>query len=267
MVDTPSLEDVPNPLIYAVALYAAAIVTGYVDAPDVPDWWPILAALVVAGGAVGILVGDKIGNLWPDQFDNLLVAQDAGREDGGAIFELNDAALDEMGLKKADSLFEWDWGTLECRNYNPDENVAVGNWKGTKTGSELSKPVTREQVMKDVTRLREQHEEDARFGEAVRKSIPALLRKLDKQRAQTLNAALEGRVTPDLGAGSIDDMIRDFLPDRVVPNYLMRDDDLEDERAEADVGDGVTLVLDGDVTDPLSDPPGPVATDGGDADE
>jgi hypothetical protein len=265
-LDLDPLDNVPNPIIYAVGAYFAGWAGGYVEGPSLPDWWPIGTVVLLCAVVVGYVLGSKLGDLWPDQYSNLLVATDADQGDGGAIWELNDAAMEELEIKKADRLFRWEspkCDVYEGRNLNVDQLVAVANWKGTKTGSELSKPVEREEVMRQIRNLRESHEEDARYGQAVRDAIPALLRQLDKRRAKNINAALEGHISPNLGDQSIDDMIRDQLPDEVIPEYL-REGDRDGLDAQDDDQIGFQILDDSEALDPVENPQGPVRNDGGD---
>ncbi len=249
---------------YAILAYVGAWQLGYTTPPDVPDYWPVVALAVVSAAGVGMLAGDKIAALIPDGFDNILVAQDADKADGGEIWELNDRAIEELEIKKAEELFEWGDTTetvYECRNFNSDELVAVGNWKGAKTGNELSKPVERDEVMRQIENLRESHEKDARYGKAIRSSLPALLRNLDKQRAKHLNAALEGHISPDLADQSIDDMIRDHVPERVLPDYMSRDDGADQEEDDG-AGMSVEILDDAEALEPLA-PDERAVNDGG----
>jgi len=270
MTLTDWISDNSKLLAYAIIGYVAAIQFGYVDAPEVPEWWPLVALLAASTAGVGFIVGGKIADLLPDQMDNILVSFDADDATGGEIWELNDEAFEQLDVRRGE-LFEWQCSgpdVYECRDFSPERLTAVANWKGTKTGSQLSQQVNRDDVMRQVETLREQHEEQARYGEAIRTSLPSLLRTLDKWRAKDLNAALEGHISPNLGDRSIDDMIREQLPERVLPDYLTADHS-SDEPESVDADPGAVEFLDDtdDLLDPVDDPAGPLVNDGGTTDE
>lgn len=255
-------------LIALGGLYAVGVETGHIggypDIPSLPDWWGLAALVVVAVAAVSYVAGNRLADLLPDPVGTYLIAMDADDAQGGGIYELNEPAWEELRVVRGE-LFEWSGSSVdvyECREFRREDLTAVANWKGTKTGSELSKPVEREEVMEQIRTLREEHEQQARYGEAIRSSLPALLRQLDKWRAKDLNSALEGHISPNLGDRSIDDMIQERLPDAVLPDYLQEDD------VDADDEEPVALeILEGDdALEPL-ETPGPLANDGGEIDE
>lgn len=268
MTLTEWIEDNSRTLILLGAGYLLAVELGYLNAPNVPDWWPIAGLLLVATAGVGYVVGGKIADLLPDPLGTIIVAQKSYAGDGGQIWELNDPAVEEMEVVQGE-LFRWE-GTatdvFEVREYRPEQNVAVGNWKATKAPSELSSPVEREEIMRQIETLRTDHEQSARYGEAIRNAIPALLRSLDKRRAKNLNAALEGHISPSLGEKSIDDMIREQVPDEALPNYLTNDGDQEGSDEPEEIGAAIEILDDSEPLDPI-DPDGPMLNDGGLPDE
>jgi len=240
--------------------YWVAVEIGVLEPIEAPEWWPLAALAIGAVLVVGWIVGGKIADLLPDPVGTFVVAMEAHDAQGGAIYELNEEAWEGLRVVEGE-LFAWQASphdVYECREFRPDDLTAVANWKGTKTASELSKPVEREEVMHQIQTLRTQHEQEARYGEAIRAALPALLRQLDKWRAKDLNAALEGHITPSLGERSIDDMIGERLPDEVLPNYLQEESPEDDDGP----GDALELLDEEEPLEPL-EPVEPLRNDGG----
>lgn len=256
---TEIVRDNFKTIVVIVGGYIGLAEFGYVSYPDVslPTGWGLLvtAGIVVALG--GWIVAGKIDDLLPDPTGTFLVAQKASDAQGGAVWELSDDAWESLTVVEG-SLFPWTKSTedvYECRYYNEETHTAVCNWKGTKTASELSSPIDPSEVMRQIASLRDQHEKQARYGEALRSAFPALLRQLDKWRAKDLNDSLEGHISPNFGERSIDDMISEQLPDEVLPDYMTVDDE-DEARENEDVGGAIELLDAGDALDPLESPQG-----------
>lgn len=230
-------------LLVVGGLYVLAVETGYVGGypavPELPGWWDLLALVGGSVAVVGYIVGSKLAELLPDPPGHYLVAQEGHEEQGGEIWELNDEAWQELNVVEGE-LFSWDgvpWDVFEVRRYNQKTNTAVANWKGTQPASELSNKTDTDIVMQQIRELRNDHEQEARYGKWLRQSLPSLLRYLDKHRAKNLNATLDKTLSPTWngdGQKSIDDLIEDRVPEEALPDYFQDrgGDDGRDDRAD-----------------------------------
>ncbi|WP_435145637.1 hypothetical protein [Halobaculum sp. P14] len=251
---------------YVAAVEMELVSMGYPELPSLPGWWQLVVLAAIAVAVVGWIVGSKLAELLPDPVGTILVAQEAHDATGGAIYELNDEAWQQLEVVDGE-LYPWSASphdVYECRRFNPDTWTAVANWKGTKPASELSSQTDRDEIMRQIRELREEHEQEARYGRMVRQSLPSLLRALDKRRAQAMNAALEDTVSPTWDDKPIDEMIADRVPDRALPDYMRDDEDSTDDADEELVS--IDLLDDEEAFDPASEIDGatdPLRNDGG----
>jgi len=198
-------------LIVVAVAYVVLADQGYappLSAPNIPEWWPFPVVIACGAGAVAWVVGGKIAELVPEPDGHYVIAQEGGDEQGGAVWELNDAAWEQMGIVQGE-LYPWTGSPKdahEVRIYNDDTNTSVANWRGTesaKVASELLAQPTVKEAMENIRELRDEYERAAREGDYIKRNIGGMLRKLDKRRAKDYNAALQGVVAPSLHEGQI----------------------------------------------------------------
>lgn len=253
---------------YVAAVEAGVEGLGYPAIPSLPGWWQLGAVGVGAVAVVGWQVGDKLAALLPDPRENIIVAQEAGDGSGGAIYELNEEAWEQLHVKEGE-LYPWSASphdVYEAWRYNPETNVAVANWRGEKPASEYLSDSSREEIQRQIREDLRVEQRQSRYYRAIRQALPSIVRRLDKRRLVGLNRTLEGHISQEFGedAASIDEIINERVPDEAVPDYMKDDEEQEedDDVISVDVLDDVeSEALDPTVD--LTDATDPIQTDGG----
>lgn len=272
---TEGVFDNLRTLIVVVAAYLVLSSQGYAPPltalPNIPAWWPFPVVIAGGAGAVAWVVGGMIADLMPQPDGHYVVAQEGGDEQGGEVWELNDAAWEEMNVTRGE-LYPWTGSPKdahEVRIYNDATNTSVANWRGTesaKVASELLAQPTVKEAMENIRELRDEYERAAREGDYIKRNVGGMLRKLDKRRAKDYNAALQGVVAPSLNEGkSYEEIIEDILPEEVQPDHLSADDDGEEPDPTEEYGTEMDFQVleDGEAIDPLPEHDQAAATDGG----
>jgi hypothetical protein len=193
---------------------------------EIPDWTILAAsALVVAGIAAAFATG-RIEALLPDDPRVWLVQVNAKSDEPLAVWSLTPDAFSEMDVK---------WGPLyrhdhaveevyEVYAYDEETNTAVGTWRRSVPGHELVGRFDVDDVLDVVGELRGDLEPEARRGEAIRQALPAIARTIKYEAMQSQNAALDPGRAMDVGQRSPDDVLRDHLPDDLLPGRLKNGD-------------------------------------------
>ncbi len=208
-----------------------------VELPVLPEWTELAAAGAVAVILIGYWAGGKIYDMLPEQHGIFLICFDSDDDAGGEVWELSDDQFDSMEVHNG-RLLQWESAkrVYECRSYNRDRNKAVGNWRETAAGSELAAEHKPTQVMRKIRILRDEFETEAERAKALRNRFPAIIRRLDRERAKDQARSLEPHLTPsaDRSAG-VSQIIEESLPDHLQPDGMSGDEAAD--RA-ADDGDG-----------------------------
>jgi hypothetical protein len=225
------------------------------------------SALVVAGVAAALATG-KIEALLPDPERVWLVVLNAKTDEPVSVWKLTPDQWAEMEVKHG-PLFPHEHAqeqAYEAYAYDPDANVAVGTWRRSVPGSELLGRFDAEDVLDVVGELRDELEPEARRGERIRQSLPAVAREIRYDAMESQDAALDPSraVSPD--PRSPDEILMDQLPADLLPGRLSNDD-LRDllEPAEAGEddwqGEGMGLIVedDGEALEPAQ----PASMNGG----
>jgi len=84
----------------------------------------------------GYLGAGKLDEFLPDENGIFLIAFQASDDTGGAIWEITEDQFDAMEVHPG-TLFEWPTAkrVYEVKEYRPEENVAVANWRESIAGS------------------------------------------------------------------------------------------------------------------------------------
>ncbi|RLM51930.1 hypothetical protein [Halorubrum sp. Atlit-28R] len=215
-----------------VLLFVAGAESGRYPYP-----WEIDGAGVVATAAVAIAIGGYVAggyvvDLLPEEEGIYLVAFEANDDTGGAVYELSEDQFADMEVH-AGSLFEWPVAkrVYECREYRPEDNVAVANWRESVAGSELAGNVQVVDALEAVAELREEFEPDAQEARRLKRRLRSIARTLDKRRLKDQEAILDPTLTPsfeDEGA-TVSAILDEELPDDLKPES-MKGDDIDTER-------------------------------------
>lgn len=206
-------------LLLIGALVALLQWAGIIDL-SIPWWWPLAAIIVVAAGAAGYVGADKISELIPEEDGILLIAFDASEGKGGEIWEISED--DWADMRVAGTLYEWSESprrVYECRRYDPEANRAVANWRESKPASELAGPRTVEDALALIRELRQDLEPEAAKAREMRRRLRGIVRQLDRQRAQEMNAVLDERTVDDaFDEATISEILDESLPDDLHPD-------------------------------------------------
>ncbi|WP_138006536.1 hypothetical protein [Halalkalirubrum salinum] len=210
-------------LIGSVGFFAYS--GGYIQY-DPPGYWPIFLAIGAAAFGVGIVAARAVMAMFPDEFPIWVVAFD-GAQTGGTVYELTEDQFEAMSTEPADGvLMQWDSAkpTYEVRSYDPNSNHAVLNWRVP--GSKLAQHATVDEALEQIDDLQGSYERDARRGRWIQRRLPSIVRRLDRQRARDQMEVLEGHVSPSLdGSTTISDVIREVLPEELIPESKRTDKD------------------------------------------
>ena len=218
-------------LIGGVGVLLIAWSTGVIDPDviDVPVWWRLVALgafLTLAGAWIG---AGKINDLLPDDEGTYLVELDDTRLGGGRIWELNDEQWQDLTV--AGSLHQWDESTkdvYEVREYDPELNRAIGNWRETKPSSAIMAEKTVEDALAAVAELRRVYEQEAAEAKALKRQLRGTVRELDRERAKAQDQLLDEHVAPSVGdSPTISEVLEDQLPDDHHPEAMKESDDKE----------------------------------------
>jgi|GEM_PF-1855980 len=219
-----------------LVIFTGLYYTGRLPSVGVPSWWPAAAVAAAAAYFGGRAAARRILDLVPEPEGILLVEFRADDPGGGAIYELSEEAFEDMWVFGGD-LYQWDESprrVYEVREYDPDKNLAVGNWRESAPGSALASHATVDDALAAIRELRTDLEPDVAEARELRRRIRGIVRQLDKERAEAQQAILDDHVAPDLGGSrSIDEIIEEQMPDAVHPEQAIDgevapDDLLED---------------------------------------
>ncbi|TYT61799.1 hypothetical protein [Natrialba swarupiae] len=251
-----------------VALVAGAVIAiawwrGYLT---LPPWWTIGVIAAAAAALVGWLTGKRTYEELNEE-NGVLLVDFTANEPGGAIWELSEDRFAD--LEVSGTLHQWDQSTrrvYEVRDYDPNTNVAIANWRESEPGSALARERTVEDVFAAIRELREDLEPDAAKGRELQRRIRGIVRQIDRERAEAQQRALDEHIAPDVGdSRTISDIVDESLPDDLHPERCMDDDD-ETENPHPDAGGGLGAVSVTELGGP-HDALEPLATDGGQPDE
>jgi len=193
----------------------------------------VVMTAAVAVGIGGYVAGGYVADLLPDDEGIYLVAFEASDDTGGSIWELSEDQFADMDVH-AGTLFEWPVAkrVYECREYRPDDNVAVANWRESVAGSELAGDVNVADAFEQIAELREEFEIDARRGRRIKRRLRSITRTIDRRRLEDQEAILDPTLTPsfDDEEATISAVIADELPDDLKPESMKAGDTPNTER-------------------------------------
>lgn len=244
-----------------------------------PPLWAKVAGLF---GVLGVLAGYIDTALWhtpatPDWNIVLSINFDAGQ------LIAADKATDAVVRQLAENTYGGDLGHVRgtpiyyCRWWNGDPKNPIGHatWNNVSDNAEFLGRRA-ESIEDEVGFLREGYESEIYKADRITTHFPVIIRRLHAAKAEDLNAALAGHLTPDMGGSSIDSIVDEVMPEDIQPEVFRdrvgRDapgdddaesivEDVKDEHFGDD--DGVTDLPD-TTTDASNDA---VATDGGNTNE
>jgi hypothetical protein len=265
-------------LALAVALVVVVAVTDVTFGQLLdPPLWVKVGGLF---GVLGILAGYLDASLWhtpPTPDWNLVLSANFDRD--GPLLTV-DKATDAVVRELAENTYGGTLGHVDgtpiyyCRWWNgdPEEPIGHASWNNVPDNVEFLGRRA-EDVEDEVGFLREAYESEIYKADRISTHFPILIRRLHSRKAEDLNAALAGHLTPDMGGSSVDEVVDEVIPDEIQPEVFRervgRDapggDDAEsivDEVETEHFGDdeGVS-----DLPDTTSNGSQPAVTDGGES--
>jgi len=223
-------------LLLAGIVYGVAVQTGRASLPTAPDGAGLLVLAIAVVAPVGYIAAGKIYGLLPEEEGIYIVAFDASDEAGGSVWELSEDQFEDMEVH-AGSLFQWPVSkrVYEVREYLPEQNKAVCNWRESVAGSQLAGKVTVLDALAAIKELREEFEPAAERHRHTKRHLSSLARRMDRRRDRDQQAILEGHTTPEFGSeesAGVTDLLDEQMPDHLLPESVTAD------TAEAQVGSG-----------------------------
>jgi hypothetical protein len=214
-----------------VLLFIGGAETGRYPYPWEIDGAGVAVTAAVAVAIGGYVAGGYVVDLLPEEEGIYLVAFDASDDTGGAVYELSEDQFADMDVH-AGTLFEWPVAkrVYECREYRPEDNVAVANWRESVAGSELAGDVQVVDALDAIAELRDEFEPEARRARHLKRRLRTIARTIDRRRLQDMEEILDPTLTPsfeDEGA-TISSILDEELPDELKPQS-MKGDDIEPE--------------------------------------
>ncbi|WP_256402609.1 hypothetical protein [Halorubrum salinum] len=210
-----------------VLLYVAgAEQLGYAYVWEI-DGFGVVATAGVVVAVAGYIAGGYVANLLPDEEGIYLVAFDASDDTGGSVYELSEDQFADMEVF-AGTLFEWPVAkrVYEVREYRPEDNVAVANWRESVAGSQLAGDVNVADAFDQIAELRDEFERDARRGRRIKRRLRSITRTIDRRRLEDQEAILDPTLTPsfDDEEATISAVIADELPEDLKPESMKAGD-------------------------------------------
>jgi hypothetical protein len=202
---------------------------------SLPEWWELGAVAVVAGAMTALFASGALDGLFPDERGVFLQVVNARRTDKIETWELTEDKWSEIEVVggQLNHLPENKHRAYECIAYDPERNVAVASWRESKPASEIVGHTSVADAIGEMEEIRSDLEPEARFSSILRRRLPSIVRKLDRQRAMDQNRALEPHMTPTLDDGkTVDEILTATLDEDALPPRLQNSEDGEGEVAE-----------------------------------
>ncbi|OYR80243.1 hypothetical protein DJ71_15220 [Halorubrum sp. E3] len=224
----------------------------------VPYPWAIEGSGVVITAAVaalvaGFLAAGRLDDLLPEEDGIYLVAFESSDDTGGAIYELSEDQFAAMEIH-AGTLFEWPVAkrVYEVKEYRPEENVAVANWRESVAGSQLAGDALVADAMDQIAELREEFEPEARKSRRLQRRIRSIVRKLDRRRLLDQQEIIDPTTTPafDRDDATVSAVVREEIPDELLPDS-MKGNDAIDEASNGHEEETIGFELLDEEPDPL----------------
>lgn len=217
------IQDNSRMVFVAVAGYVAAADFGYVTPIWEMEGSMIVGTAAVVAGIAGFAAAGKIQSLLPDEEGIYIVAFESSDDTGGAIYEISEDQFDAMEVAYG-SLFEWPVGkrVYECKEYRPEENVAVGNWRESIAASQLAGDAQVVDAMDQIAELRDEFEPEARKSRHLKRRIRSIVRKLDRRRLLDQQEIIDPTTTPAFKRddATVSQVVQEEVPDELLPESM-----------------------------------------------
>lgn len=186
----------------------------------------------VVVGLVALGTSGRLEDLFPEEHGVYLQVVDATQTEKIETWELSEDTWDDITVVggQLNHLPECKHRAYECLAYDPEENLAVATWRRSRPASEIVGNHEVSDALDLMHEIRSDLEPEARFSSLLRRRLPSILRKLDRQRAMDQSRTLEGHLTPGFDdESSIDEVLAESLEEEFLPPRLQNSDDGEGE--------------------------------------
>lgn len=187
-----------------------------------------VVALAAGYGAAGY-----VANLLPDEEGIYIVAFEASDDTGGSIYEITEDQFANMEVH-AGTLFEWPTAkrVYEVKEYRPEENIAVANWRESVAGSQLAGDAMVVDAMEAIAELRDEFEPEAQRSRYLQRRIRSIVRRQDRERLRDQQDVLDPTVAPTFNDDrkTVSQIVDEEIPDELQPHKVDGGaDGIEDE--------------------------------------
>ncbi|WAU40587.1 hypothetical protein HRPV13_gp06 [Halorubrum pleomorphic virus 13] len=218
-----SLRENRRLLIIGALGYIAAADFGYLSPVwEMPGFYAVGTAGVVVAAA-GFYAAGKVEGLLPDQEGIYIVAFESSDDTGGQVWEISEDQFDAMHVPQG-TLFEWPTGkrVYECKEYRPEENIAVGNWRESVAGSQLAGDALLPDAIEQIKELREEFEPEAQRARFLKRRLRSIARTIDRRRLRDQQDLLDKTTNPSFGEerASVSQIVADEIPEELQPESM-----------------------------------------------
>ena len=238
MIDT--IRENQRWIIILSAGWIAAGEFGYAPLPWEIEGIGVVATAGVVAMASGYLVAGKVDDLLPDPEGIYIVAFESSDDTGGQVWEISEDQFDAMHVAHG-SLFEWPTAkrVYECKEYRPEENVAVGNWRESVAGSQLAGDALLPDALEQISELRDEFEPEAQRARYLKRRLRSIARTIDRRRLRDQQDLLDKTTNPSFGEerASVSQIVADEIPAHLQPESMKNGDaEADSESAGETVG-------------------------------
>ncbi|QAS68907.1 ORF6 [Halorubrum pleomorphic virus 11] len=245
------LRDNSRLVIAGVLFYVAAASYGYVTPVwEMDGFYAAATAGVVALGA-GYFAAGKVESLLPEEEGIYLVAFESSDDTGGSVWELSEDQFEAMEVH-AGTLFEWPVSkrVYECKEYRPEDNVAVANWRESVAGSQLAGDALLPDALEQIAELREEFEPEARRSRYLQRRLRSIARTIDRERLKDQQELLDNTTNPTFGdSQSISEIIEEQVPPSLRPESMNAGEMEQKRNGESEEIVGFDLLDDSEALD------------------
>lgn len=218
-----SLRENKRFVLAGVLGYVAAASYGFVTPVWEMDGFGAVATAGVVTMIAGYFAAGKVEELLPEEEGIYLIAFQASDDTGGEVWELSEDQFENMEVH-AGTLFEWPVSrrVYEVKEYRPEENVAVTNWRESVAGSQLAGDALLPDALEQIAELREEFEPEARRARYLKRRLRSIARTIDRERLKDQQELLDETTNPTFSDSSrgVSDIVREEIPEELRPESM-----------------------------------------------
>jgi hypothetical protein len=247
-----SLRENQRLVLAGVLGYVSAASFGYITPVWEMDGFGAVATAGVVTMVAGYFGAGKVEELLPEEEGIYLVAFQASDDTGGELWELSQDQFEAMEVH-AGTLFEWPVSkrVYEVKEYRPEENVAVANWRESVAGSQLAGDALLPDALEQIAELREKFEPEARKARYLKRRLRSIARTIDRERLQDQQELLDETTNPTFSEASrgISDIVEDEIPPELRPESMNAGDMAKERNGNDEEIVGFELLDDSEALD------------------